>query len=68
MEKVIRKATDIIKERLSADRPDYIGQMVVRIEGMAEAAARDRQYSAAAGLLGILGKWLSLDPNPPSRR
>jgi len=62
MEKVIQQATAVIKERLSADRPDYIAQMVVRIEGMAEDAARDRQYSAAAGLLGILGKWLVLDP------
>ena len=60
--------TEIIKERLSADRPDYIAQWVTRIEGMAEDAARDRQYSAAAGLISILGKWLSLDPNPPQRR
>ena len=30
MEKVIRRATEIIKERLSGDRPDYIAQMVVR--------------------------------------
>lgn len=63
MEKVIAQATAAFKQRLADDRPDYIAQMVARVEGMIEEAAADRQYSAAAGLLSILGRWLYLDPS-----
>jgi hypothetical protein len=67
MEELIALADAEMKNALMVDRHEYLARMLVRVEGMIEGAAEDRQYSAAAGLLSILGRWLYLDPNTNRR-
>ncbi len=36
--------------------------MITKIVSPIEAAFEDRQFSAAAGLISVVGRWLQLDP------
>ena len=62
MEELISLADKEMKKMLEGDRHEYISRMVGKLDGAIEGAIADRQYSAAAGLISIVGRWLSLDP------
>jgi len=67
VEKLVALADQEMKRALLADRHEYLARMITRIDGMVEEAAADRQYSAAAGLVSIIGRWLSMDPSTNRR-
>ena len=63
MEQLISVADKEMKRTLETDRHEYVSRMIAKIDGGIEGALEDRQYSAAAGLISIVGRWLSLDPS-----
>jgi hypothetical protein len=67
VEQLIALADEEMKKALMVDRHEYLGRMLTKIDGMVEEAAKDRQFSAAAGLISILGRWLSMDPSTNRR-
>jgi hypothetical protein len=67
MEELIALADQEMKKALLADRHEYLARMITRIDGAAQAAIEDRQFSAVAGLMSIVGRWLTLDPSTNRR-
>jgi hypothetical protein len=67
VEELIALADQEMKQALMADRHEYLARMITRIDGMVEEATKDRQFSAAAGLISIVGRWLALDPSTQRR-
>ena len=52
---------------LMADHHKYLARMITRIDCMVDEVRMGRQFSASAGLMGIVGRWLSLDPSTHRR-
>jgi hypothetical protein len=67
MEQLIQLADQEMKRALLGDRHEYLSRMITKLDGMVEEAAADRQFSAAAGLVSIIGRWLSMDPKTTQR-
>jgi hypothetical protein len=67
MEELISLADREMKKALLGDRHEYLARMITKLDGMVEEAAADRQFSAAAGLVSIIGRWLSMDPSTQRR-
>ncbi|MCP9914488.1 hypothetical protein KBZ07_13995 [Cyanobium sp. BA20m-14] len=68
MEELIALADEELKRHFQSERHEYVSRMLTKVDGAIEAAIEDRQFSAAAGLIGIVGRWLSLDQSTTTRR